>query len=191
MMKLKTTMTMACMLGLGALVACGGDEEGTVDGAFEPATLEEQASITYNGFTLSAQTPQTVVGGAPFYIRQIRGSVVITGGSGTQKQGVCTLLQNALTCTSVTDCAGITVPSGGSRYCTNINNTGTKYCFTRQGAASSYCAGSPATGTAVGNGTYTTPWAIGALGSIWISYACVNGCASGFDPSVSSATGTL
>lgn len=202
----KMSVTVACMLALGSTVACVGEEEGTVDGALAPASLEPQASITYNGFTLDAKQPllrQSTI----FNVTSIfyKGQMVVSGGSGTQKQGVCLLRQynaapvgsppSLVSCSSVTDCtaAGVTAPTGGSVYCTNINNTGSKTCFVRPGTAANWCAGSPASGVAVGNGTYTTPEQLaGIIGmsppGVFVSYACVAGCTAS-DPSVSSAAG--
>lgn len=186
-------------VGLGLAMAtagCSSEVEEVVSEAPEPgaAAVEPSQAQTWNGFTLSAQTPaytpywNQITGTYYFWT----GSVVITGGTGTQKQGVCLLKKKPATtggwiaCSSAAQCPA--PPSGGSAYCTAPNNSGQTYCYERSGTQSAQCAGTPATGSAVGNGTYTTPAMMDWPGGSFVSYACVNGCSGTTPtPSVSAA----
>jgi hypothetical protein len=163
--------------------------EATLDG------LDPEAAITVNGFTLDAQIPvKWIYCSGAVCVPKYSASMVISGGSGAQRMGVCLLqvAQNGsgqtIPCSTVNDCGAVGVPAGGFRYCSNPNNSGQKYCMVRPGSQSTYCAGSPANGgVPVGNGTYATPWQIQPTTHQYVSYACLNGCTTS-DPSVSSAT---
>jgi hypothetical protein len=194
--KLVGVSILGVLLGVVGCAADHRDPEATdVAPAAEEDGVEQQAAMTYGGFTMNALTPTfTLAMSWPATFWNVTASMQVTGGAGAQRMGVCllTLARNSswspVTCSTVADCGSVAVPTGGFKYCTNINNVGQKYCFVRQGAQTSYCAGSPANGgLPIGNGTYTTGPIFQAPNS-WISYACVNGCAT-TDPSVSSYAG--
>lgn len=180
-MNITTKLLLTTALGFAAACAVpASSEEAPIA---EGDVLGETATITYGTLTATANQPVSMQ-----FAGTVRGSAAFSGG--TAKMGVCTLqLREDVPCTTAADCAALPVGSGGSRYCTNPNNSGQKYCALRLGAATAWCAGSPAQGgVAVAPGTYTTPaQQITDTVTHWVSYACFNGCSgSTADPSVSS-----
>lgn len=109
----------------------------------------------------------------------------------SRKMGVCAVQRYyaGTTCSSVSDCSGLTPPTGGANYCLAPDNAGTKYCYFR-GASASWCGGSPATGAAVttdgsGNATVWAAATVSQPGVHAAGYACFEGCAV-YEGSVSS-----
>jgi hypothetical protein len=202
-MKVFTCVAVTGTIGLVALVGCSSTiDPGEIDGE-EPSadvdTAEPNASVVVNGFTLTANKPPLMMmhTGPQAGLIQARGHMTVSGGTGVRPMGVCLLELHrdpggaARPCSTANDCANITVPAGGFRYCANIDNVGQKYCFARKGTAAALCAGTPVNGVPIGNGTYQTPSTFGAPGvTSWISYACSAGCSTS-DPSVSSLLGWL
>lgn len=196
-----TKITCAALtVSLLATLACSSAPTGEDAAAPTVAddSLAEKATITYNGFTLDALQPGWQGAGYAYgwWASDLRAGLTISGGSGTQKQGVCLLERlvdtywSPIACSTSSDCTSGTSPTFNTvaaRYCANVNNAGQKYCYGR-GATSTWCAGSPVTGTAIGNGTYYSSWVYLNFpsGTSFVSYGCVNGCTgSTSDPSIS------
>lgn len=174
-----------------ALVAVACTQDVAADGASAPEIDDGVLSTTAampapNGFTLTAQKPVVAGGG---YSVWVSGSVVISGGTGTQNMGVCVLDRTTATwppdsgipCSDVSTCEAYRLadPTNGKHYCVAPNNSGQKYCFQIKGPRSAWCAGSPATGQPVGNGTFPTPYAESIFGTganSFVSYGCYVGC---------------
>lgn len=175
--------TTTCLVTLSLLVGmagCAATEPADAAPQADDETLDETQSVTSGSWTATANAPVISFG-------ELYGSASFAGPAGTtRKAGVCLLKKTTTTCSTATDCAGVSVPTGGARYCTAPNGVGTKYCYVRNGTQGALCAGSPALGgAAVAPGTYYTP-SVSQAGT-YISYACFEGCAA-TDPSASSST---
>lgn len=186
MNKILVTTAMAAMTAALAAVGCAAPAP--VDSATpEESELSAEATI----YSSNADGTWSATAYAPAQesteIAKASGVATFTGPWGkTRKMGVCMLKRDGAACSTVADCAGIAVPTGGARYCTQAEGDTSKRCWIRPGPSTSYCAGSPALGgAAVSSGTYTTPQA-GGRSTTWLSYACFEGC-SATDPSVSSS----
>lgn len=183
------------MVALGAFVMAAGCASQTGAGEVDPSLVDEDAtepqqlltSTNADGtWTADALAPQVHDDGTMAYMSA---SANFTGPSGkTRRMGVCLLEKTTTTCNTVADCGSAPsyLPTGGFRYCTNLNGTGTKYCAVRNGPPTEYCAGTPALGGArVAPGTYQTAMLETGYGRPHLSYGCFEGCAA-TDPSSSS-----
>jgi hypothetical protein len=183
----------ALFIAFTSLVGCASsatDEDlapaGDLDG------LESRASITSvnaaGTWVASAEPP--AIADEPTW-KAIAARATFTGPATTRRMGVCLLRKTNTPCNTVADCgnAPASLPAGGFKYCTNVDNVGQKYCSYRPGPATTFCAGTPANGNVpIPPGTYQAPWGWDAVAS-YVSYACFEGCAA-TDPSVSSASRT-
>lgn len=180
-------------------VACSTEtDDGVAPEAADVSLDGEQLVTTTNAdgtWTGNAYTFETY---GPLGRAVVNAAADFTGPAGKKrKMGLCLLRMSSITCTATTQaqvdsqCASITLPTGGSRYCTAPNGSGTKKCAWREGPPSTYCAGSPAlAGAAVSPGTYTAPGKGNKMSVPYISYACFEACAV-TDPSSSSAAYAL
>jgi hypothetical protein len=191
------TMSVAARLfgaGVFAVVAALGGCAQPISPAIDddaPDTLDvgtEEQQIVYSANADGMWSANATNGGGDFNY-QAWGAFTGPGGR-TRRMGVCALKQyNPLwptPCNTAADCAGISVPAGGFRYCVQPNGVGAKTCFIRPGPATTYCAGTPANGgVPIAPGTIATGTYNAGPNSKWLSYACFEGCAV-TDPSSSS-----
>jgi hypothetical protein len=174
-----------------AVMGCGQAADATEAPPVDEAPLEAQ-NMGWNAYP--SMYASTTLGGA---LAQVLFQSPSPNTS--RRAGVCALQQfrdssaQPVTCNTANDCgsAPSSVPSGGLRYCAAPAGSGTKYCYFRPGSQASLCAGSPATGQPITTDaygySYQQAYGPGAIGSLWLSYACFEGCASS-DPYVSSNT---
>jgi hypothetical protein len=191
------TMMIARVLSATAVatfVVLGGCAGSQADVDDAPVALDDELhpqQIVYSAAANGTWSANALNGGYDLKYQ----AVAQFGGPGwaTRRMGVCALKQykgppygGPKACNTAADCAGISVPAGGFRYCVAPNGVGAKTCFIRPGPATTYCAGTPANGgVPIPPSTVATGLFNMGPSSAWLSYACFEGCAV-TDPSSSS-----
>jgi hypothetical protein len=186
-----TKVLLLAALAAAVATACAApDADGDGEAPeLNPDGLAAQQQVSDSGWTMDVQpiamSPMGPSGG------EVYGAVVFarTSGASIRSAGAC-LLNEAVSsaglpvdCTTVTDCAGVQLPTGGFRYCLAHSGTSQKTCWIRPGSSVDYCTGSPASGgAAIAPGTYFTnsvPATVAGQYSEqqrWVMYGCFAGC---------------